>query len=506
MRATPDPLHVAIDLGAGSGRALVGGPARDCLRWREVHRFSYAPREQAGHLRWDVERLLGGIRTGLERAQAGAREWGRPLASVGVDSWGVDYVLLDREGHLVEEPVCYRDARTRDALDQISSRASRDEIFARTGIQFQPFNTLCQLWAHVRDGFPAAAEKLLLIPDYCHYVLCGARSCERTNASTTQLLAAGTSRWDDELIARLGLPRHVLPPIVEAGARLGAMSREWVSHLDADPLAVVAPCTHDTASAVAGTPLEPGWAFISSGTWSLVGVERDAPLLSTGAARAGLTNEAGVGGTTRLLTNVMGLWLLESCRREWAAEGRTADLPALLAAVERMPSSAGVVWPDDRRFFAPASMVGTLRHTLSATGQSDTDDPARLVKVILDSLALRYASVVTTIERLTGASIPGIHIVGGGALNTYLNQATADAAARPVVAGPVEATAAGNLLVQAMAMGTLPSLEDGRRRIAAGSPLTRFEPRDAGRFEAAARVFAHLEAHLADPAADVGPS
>lgn len=496
MRATPDPLHVAIDLGAGSGRALVGGPASDCLRWREVHRFSYAPREQAGHLRWDVERLLGGIRIGLERAQAGAREWGRPLASVGVDSWGVDYVLLDRGGRLVEEPICYRDARTRDALDQISSRASRDEIYARTGIQFQPFNTLCQLWAHVRDGFPAAAEKLLLIPDYCHYVLCGALLCERTNASTTQLLAAGTSRWDDELIARLGLPRHVLPPIVEAGARLGTLSRELVSQLDADPLAVVAPCTHDTASAVAGTPLERGWAFISSGTWSLVGVERDAPLLSPAAARAGLTNEAGIGGTTRLLTNVMGLWLLESCRREWEAEGRGADLPALLAAVERIPALAGVVYPDDRRFFAPESMVGALREMLCATLQRDTDDPAQLAKVILDSLALRYASVVAKIERLTGTRIPGIHIVGGGAMNTYLNQATADAAGRPVIAGPVEATAAGNLLVQALATGTLSSLEEGRRRIAAGSPLRRFEPRVTGRFDAAARVFAHLEASL----------
>jgi len=493
VTAVPDPLHVAIDLGAGSGRALIGGFVRDSLRWNEVHRFHYAPRQHAGHLRWDLGRLLDGMRIGLQRAQARASELGRPLASVGVDSWGVDYALLDHEGRLVEEPICYRDARTHDAVDQVCSRASRDEIYARTGIQFQPFNTLYQLWAHVRDGFPAAAEKLLLIPDYCHYVLCGTLSCERTNASTTQLLAAGTSRWDDDLIARLGLPRHVLPPIVEAGTGLGTLSRELVSQLGAAPLAVVAPGTHDTASAVAGTPLDPGWAFISSGTWSLVGVERGAPLLSPAAAQAGLTNEAGVGGTTRLLTNVMGLWLLESCRREWEAEGRTADLSSLLAAVERIPSSAGVVWPDDRRFFAPASMVGALRRALSATGQSDTDDPARLAKVILDSLALRYASVVATIERLTALSIPGIHIVGGGALNAYLNQATADAAGRPVVAGPVEATAAGNLLVQAMAMGTLQSLEQGRQRIAAGSPLARFEPRNAARFEAAARVFARVE-------------
>ena len=266
MTAVPDPLHVAIDLGAGSGRALIGGFVRDSLRWNEVHRFHYAPRQHAGHLRWDLGRLLDGMRIGLQRAQARASELGRPLASVGVDSWGVDYALLDHEGRLVEEPICYRDARTHDAVDQVCSRASRDEIYARTGIQFQPFNTLYQLWAHVRDGFPAAAEKLLLIPDYCHYVLCGTLSCERTNASTTQLLAAGTSRWDDDLIARLGLPRHVLPPIVEAGTGLGTLSRELVSQLGAAPLAVVAPGTHDTASAVPGSRgvhfvrhLVPGW-------------------------------------------------------------------------------------------------------------------------------------------------------------------------------------------------------------------------------------------------------
>ena len=490
------PLHVAIDLGAGSGRALLGGIGDGRLEWREVHRFHYAPRQRAERLRWDMSGVLDGIRVGLRRAQATAREWDRPLASVGVDSWGVDYALLDRSGRLVEEPICYRDDRTCKALDQIHSRIGRDEIYARTGIQFQPFNTLCQLWAHVHDGFPAAAEQLLLIPDYCHFFLCGAVSCERTNASTTQMLAAGSSRWDDELIARLGLPAHVLPPIVEACTKLGTLSRDLVSELGVDPLTVVAPGTHDTASAVAGTPLTPGWAYISSGTWSLVGVERDAPLLSSAAMQVGLTNEAGIGGRTRLLTNVMGLWLLESCRLEWAAAGRGTDLPTLLEAVERMPASAGVVYPDDRRLFAPASMVGALRETLRTTGQHDTGDPARLAKIILDSLALRYASVVATIERLTDARIPGIHIVGGGALNAYLNQATADAAARPVIAGPVEATAAGNLLVQALATGTLSSLKEGRTCVAASSFLRRFEPRDTGRFNESRRTLARFEESL----------
>jgi rhamnulokinase len=338
------------------------------------------------------------------------------------------------------------------------------------------------------------AEHLLLMADYCHYFLCGALSCERTNASTTQMLAAGMCQWDDGLIARLGLPRHVLPPIVDAGLRLGTLSHKLASELALRPMAVVTPGTHDTASAVAGTPLEPGWAFISSGTWSLVGIERDTPLLLPAAARAGLTNEVGVGGKTRLLTNVMGLWLLDSCRREWEAAGQCTDLSQLLTAVEAIPAPAGVVYPDDRRFFGPVSMIEALRRALLESGQEDTRDPARIAKIILDSLALRYASVLTTIERLTGTVIRGVHVVGGGALNAYLNQATADAAGRPVVAGPVEATAAGNLLVQAMATGTLFSLQEGRRCVAAASSLARFEPRNAARFEAAVRLFACLEA------------
>jgi rhamnulokinase len=254
-------------------------------------------------------------------------------------------------------------------------------------------------------------------------------------------------------------------------------------------MAVVTPGTHDTASAVAGTPLAPGWAYISSGTWSLVGVERNEPLLSDAADRAALTNEAGVFGSVRLLTNVMGLWLLESCRREWEAEGRAQPLGALLAAVAEVAEPAGVVYPDDRRFFAPQSMVDALRSALRESGQADTEDPVRLAKIVLDSLALRYAAVVSAIERLTDEPIAGIHIVGGGSLNAYLNQATADASGRPVLAGPAEATAIGNLLVQGMAVGEVGSIEEGRRLVAASFPASRFEPRDPSRWTRLAAVF-----------------
>ncbi len=486
---TGGAMHIAIDLGAGSGRALVGGAGAGGFALREVHRFRYAPRQAGGHLRWDASSLLDGIRAGLRLGCSAAADEGSSVASVGVDSWGVDYALLDDGGNLVEEPICYRDSRTARAMDEVFAVVPRGEIFARTGIQFQLFNTLYQLWSHVRDGLSDRARHLLLMPDFCHHYLCGSIVAERTNASTTQLLNAGTSRWDDWLFERLGLPRRLMADVVDAGTVLGALRPELCAELGIPSMRVVAPGTHDTASAVAGTPLAPGWAYISSGTWSLVGVERSEPLLSAEACQASLTNEAGVFGTVRLLTNVMGLWLLESCRREWEAEGRPQELSPLLAAVAQVPDCPGVVFADDPRFFAPASMVRALRSALVETGQADTDDRVRLTKVILDSLALRYAAVVGNIERLTGRRIPGIHIVGGGSQNAYLNQATADASGKEVLAGPVEATATGNLLVQAVAAGSIESLAEGRRLVAELHPPVRFEPRDPGRWEHLAATY-----------------
>ena len=500
--ARPGPLHVAIDLGAGSGRALVGGIGPAGLRLGEVHRFHYAPRRVGGRLRWDAAGLVDGLRTSLQRARDAAGATGAPLASIGVDSWGVDYALVDAGGRLVEEPVCYRDERTDGAMEQVFAAVPRREIFDRTGIQCHQFNTLYQLWAHSREGMPEDAACLLLMPDFCHHLLCGSLVSERTNASTTQLIDARTGQWDDALFDRLGLPRRLMPEVVDAGTALGSVRPGLCAELNITPATVVAPGTHDTASAVAGTPLEPGWAYISSGTWSLVGVERREPLLSAGALSAGLTNEAGAARTVRLLTNVMGLWLLESCRREWEAEGRPQDLAALLAAVARVNEPAGVVYPDDRRFFAPASMVRELRGALMETGQPDRDDPAGLAKVVLDSLALRYAAVVAAIEGLTGQPIHGIHIVGGGSLNGYLNQATADASGRPVLAGPAEATAIGNLLVQAIAAGTIGSIAEGRRLVALANPPARFEPRHPDRWARAARVYADVAARAdAEPQA-----
>ena len=486
-------LHLALDLGAGSGRAVLGSLSPGGLVLREAHRFRYDPRPAGGHLRWDMASLSAGVREGLARAAADAAALGRPLASVGVDSWGVDYGLVDEDGRLVEEPVCYRDERTTRVMADVFARIPRDELFALTGIQVLPLNTLFQLAAHVRGGLPDRAARLLMIPDLCHHLLCGSTCTELTNASTTQLLSADRAGWNDALFERLALPRALMPEIVPAGTRLGTLSRDWQQACGTGPIDVLAPATHDTGSAVAGTPLAAGWAYISSGTWSLLGVELDAPLVNAGVGRANFTNEAGVAGTTRFLKNVMGLWILESCRREWDRAGSALPYDELLDRAATAGGFAGFVYPDDPRFFNPPSMVEALRTSLAEQGRPPHTDPVLLTRVVLDSLALRYASLVRTIETLTGRAIPGIHIVGGGSLNEYLNQATADASGRPVVAGPAEATAIGNLSMQAIASGEVGSLADARSLLARQLALRRFEPRDVGAWRPAAAEYEPLE-------------
>jgi rhamnulokinase len=468
-------MHVAIDLGAGSGRALVGRVTGAGLAFDEVHRFTYAPRPHDGHLRWDLTRLEAGLRDGLAAARAAASSAGATLASVGVDAWGVDYGLIDVDGAIVEEPIAYRDARTDGVMDAIAGRLTREAIFARTGIQFLPFNTLYQLAAHVRDGLSPRADRLLMIPDLCHLLLSGSRSGEYTNASTTQLLDAATGTWADGLFRALDLPRAIMPPLVEPGSDLGALRPSWQSELGLGPIRVIAPATHDTASAVVGTPLGRGWAYISSGTWSLVGVERDGPILTPAAVAANFTNEGGAGGTIRFLRNVMGLWLLEGCRREWGSAAPDHD--ALVAAAAALPRAAGLIDVEDYTLLNPPRMIDAIHAQLTARRHAAPADPAGLARVIFDSLAHGYAKVVATIERLTGETIPGIHIVGGGSRNAYLNQATADATGKPVLAGPVEATAAGNLIVQAVAAGELASIAEGRERLAHATALRAYEPR-----------------------------
>src|SRR5262245_62174557 len=313
----PAPLYIAVDLGAGSGRVFLAAPDPGEFLLEEISRFQYPPTESGGHLRWDLPEIFEQIKLGLRKAAARARELDRTIRSIGVDSWGVDYGLIDAEGNLVELPICYRDERTQGVMEEVFAQVPREEIFLRTGIQFLPFNTLFQLWSHAREGIPSQANRLLLIPDLINFFLTGEARTEYTNATTTQMLNARTSMWDDELLDRLALPKQLLADVVLSGSEVGQLRKELADELGMNVAAVVAPATHDTGSAVAGAPLQDGWAYISSGTWSLVGVERSAALINEKVARQNFTNEGGAFGTIRFLKNVMGLWILESCRKEW---------------------------------------------------------------------------------------------------------------------------------------------------------------------------------------------
>jgi sugar (pentulose or hexulose) kinase len=346
------------------------------------------------------------------------------------------------------------------------------------------FNTLFQLEAHLREGFDA--NTLLLIPDLINFFLTGERVVEYTNATTTQMVNARTGKWDYELLNRLSLPVNVLPEIVPAGTNVGPIRAEF--GLDAR---VVAPATHDTASAIAGAPIRDGWAYISSGTWSLVGVERDEVLINEEVARHNFTNEGGAFGTIRFLKNVMGLWLLESCRKEWGG-----DYDALLRAVAAIEHYPALIFPDDARFFNPPSMLEAIATQLTETGQEMPHDPPAIAKVILDSLAFRYASVLRQIEALTSREISGVHIIGGGSQNRYLNQATANATGLPVVAGPVEATVIGNVIVQAIADGRFASLTEARQYVARNVQAQPFTPQSSKAVDEARHLYDMIEARI----------
>jgi rhamnulokinase len=492
-----DSLYIAIDLGAGSGRVFLAGVSPDEFLLEEVRRFHYPPRQLDGHLRWDIRQICAEIQAGLAAAATRAAELHRSIHSIGVDSWGIDYGLLDAAGTIIEDPICYRDLRTIDVMEQVFAALPREEIYARTGIQFININTLFQLYAHQQEGIAARADKLLLMPDLINHWLTGKAVTEYTNATTMQLVNAASRTWDEELIAHFNFPRRLFTDIIAAGTEVGTLRAELAHVVGLNGVKVVAPATHDTGSAVAGTPLEKDWAYISSGTWSLVGIERQEALINSASAQQNFTNEGGAFGTIRFLKNVMGLWVLESCRKEWQAQGLTADYAALLRKVAARTDFPALLYPDDLRFFNPPRMTAALAAQLAETKQPFDADPVAVTKAILDSLALRYAAVIRAIEALTGSAIAGVQIVGGGSQNAYLNQATANATGKPVLAGPVEATVLGNVLVQAVAAGRFATLAAARQHAATKLHLRRFDPAATSAWAAAAARYAEIEARFA---------
>lgn len=489
-----DYLYIAVDLGAGSGRVFLCDLGAQ-FSLEEMHRFVYPPREENGHLRWDFQRILSEIKFGLKKAGARARELDKKIYSLGVDSWAVDYGLLDAKGELVADPVCYRDARTERAVEKVFAKVSREEIFEKTGIQFLNFNTIYQLYSE--NGALEKCNRLLLLPDLINYFLTGTARAEYTNATTTQFLGARTKTWDHELLEKLNLPARVLPEIVDAGTEVGFLKTEIAAELDLENVRVIAPATHDTGSAVAGAPLDENWAYISSGTWSLVGVELDAPLINKEVARYNFTNEGGAFETVRFLKNVMGLWIFESCRKEWEQIGVKTDYEVLLSEVAQTEEFAGFIYPDDERFLNPPSMLEAIETQLAETGQAAPKNPVRVARIILDSLAFRYASVLRRIENLTGKPVEGVQIVGGGGRNNYLNQMTANASLKTVKAGLTEATVTGNALVQAIAAGRFADLSQARDFVRRHVALAEFAPETSAKLQRAAKLYAEIESKFA---------
>lgn len=463
---------VAVDVGASNGRALLGTLAGSRLEIEELRRFPNRMVESGGSLVWDFERL----RDEVLAAVAGAVGPGRRPVSVGVDTWGVDYVLFDAQDRPMAPVFAYRDGRTGAAMERFLSRVmDRRELYALTGIQFLQFNTLYQLAAEIWSGAGRLdrAERLLLMPDALGRALGARPAAEYTIASTTQMLDARRRSWSEEVLGRLRLRRSLLPEIVEPGARLGRHRTPSGAELE-----VAAVAGHDTGSAVAAVPAEPGapWAYVSSGTWSLVGVEAPAPVLSEAARRAGLTNEGGAAGTIRLLKNVMGLWLIQECQRRWQRDGQAADIEEVCRAAAAAPAGGPLVDPDDGRFFAPADMPAEIGEFCRRTGQRPPEGVGATARCVFESLALKTRAVLELIAEVTGAAPQVLHVVGGGARNALLCRMTAEACALPVVAGPAEATATGNLLVQAMAAGRLASLAELREVVRGSFRLERYEP------------------------------
>lgn len=477
----------AVDLGASSGRVLVGQVGADRLELSEVNRFPNVPVRVAGSLQWDILGLYRGILDGL---RAAGREVGR-LDSVGIDSWAIDYGLLDASDTLLGNPVHYRDDRTTGVMQRVLQTVPAAELYRTSGIQFLPFNTVYQLVAALPTSAMAVAKTVLLIPDLISFWLTGEIGAECTNASTTQLLNLSTGTWATDVMRQLGIDPQLFPLLRAPGSAAGLLTADVLSDTGlTGPVKVTTVGSHDTASAVAAVPATTdNFGYISCGTWSLVGLELEQPMLTDASREANFTNEAGVDGTTRFLRNVMGLWLLQECMRTWNTLGLPADLENLLAEAGRVPAFTTIIDPDDPVFLPPGDMPARIAAACERRGETPPQSQAETVRCILDSLALAYRSAIHQAQQLSGRSVDVLHIVGGGSRNGLLCQLTADACGVPVVAGPVEAAALGNVLVQARALGAVSgTLARLRRLVADTTQLRRYEPETAQEpWQAAAR-------------------
>ena len=484
--------YIAVDLGAESGRVMLGSIDGDKLGIEELHRFPNTPVRTPSGLYWDILRLFHEIQQGL--AVAG-RERKVRIEGIGVDTWGVDFGLVGRDGSLVASPMHYRDSRNDGMIERACAAVPREEIFAHTGVQFMQFNSLFQLYAMKLAGSPAldAAERLLMVPDLLNYWLTGVQANELTDASTTQFYNPIKKGWAVELFERLGLPARILGEIVYPGTSLGPLLAHVAEAAGMDPAPVYATASHDTAAAVAAVPAEgENWCYISSGTWSLMGLELAEPVVNEKSLAWNLTNEIGYGGSVRLLKNIAGLWLLQECRRAWAVDGGDYSYEELARLAGEAAPFKAVIHPD--AFLHPGQLPSKIAAYCRANGQAAPQTPGEFARTILESLALRYRQVLEGLESVSGRTIKVVHIVGGGSRNMVLNQFVADATRCLVVAGPAEGTAAGNVMVQAIGSGVFAGLKEARSVLRNSTDLKLIEPAPGGAWDEAYARFCKLPA------------
>ncbi len=476
--------YIAIDLGAESGRVMLGSIASDKLVLEEIHRFSNGPTEENGSLHWDFNKLMSEIKAGISKA---VKEAGGKVAGIGVDSWGVDFGLLDGDGKMIENPYHYRDSQTNGMMEKAFGLMSKREIYENTGLQFLQLNSVYQLLAmRLRNSAALAkAKHLVFIADLISYFLCGEIFAEYTLASTSQFMDMRSGKWSKEVLTKLSLPEKILPKIVNPGTVVGPLTNEIASELGCDSIPVIAIGSHDTASAVAAVPAsgDTKWAYISSGTWSLIGVEIPKAIINDKTFEYEFTNEGGVEKTIRLLKNIMGLWPIQECRRQWQREGTELSYQEITDMARKAKPFVGHIDVDNNMFLAPGDMPKRIDDYLFDTGQKPIDDKGQMIRIVLESLALRYRAMMEAVEEVTGRKIDILHIVGGGIQNELLCQFTADALGKKVVTGPIEATASGNILMQARAAGQIKTLAEARKIVRNSFEVKEYQPHNTSLWE-----------------------
>lgn len=469
-----DRKYLAFDFGAESGRAILGTLRDGVLTLQEKHRFANPMGKMQDRLQWDLLGQWEQIKQGLRSVQ------GQTLDGIGVDTWGVDFGLLDSSGNILSNPTMYRDPCTQGMIEEVASIVG-DQLYPTTGIQTMVFNTLYQLRSLVKRQSPilSMAHKMLFMPDLFNYLLTGVAKGEFSIVSTSQMYDPNKRNWATSVLEKLDIPTHLLPEIIPTGTVLGSLLHSVAVECGIASAPVIATAGHDTASAVVSVPAATeSWCYISSGTWSLMGVERDKPLINPQTQAYNYTNEGGFGGSIRFLKNIMGMWLIQECRRDFIKQGREQSYAELAKQAEECPAYHTLIDPDDAPFASPGDMPAKIDAFCARTGQAKPTSDGAYVRACVDSLALKYRQTLEGLEKLVGKTIDTIHIVGGGTQNKLLNQLTADVCKKPVVTGPIEATAIGNILVQAIATGAIKDLAQARQIVRNSFPVDRYQPRD----------------------------